>query len=92
MLTLYEVSKELYMDFIKEFPYINDGICAEIINDKYYLDLPSINKKILINFGLKEENIFIADMCTCCNKDHLFSHRGQGPGRGIMASMITIIE
>ena len=88
----YEVSEELYMDFINRFPYINDGKCAEVINGKYYLDLPLINKKILINFGLKEENIFIADMCTCCNKEHLFSHRGQGPGRGIMASMITIIE
>lgn len=88
----YEVSEDLYMDFIREFPYIDDGLCAENINGKYYLDLPNINKRILINLGLKEENIFIADMCTCCNKEHLFSHRGQGSGRGIMASMITIIE
>lgn len=86
----YEVSEELYNDFIDKFPYINDGECAEIINNKYYLDLPLINKKILIDYGIKEENIFIADMCTCCNKEHLFSHRGQGSGRGIMASMITI--
>ena len=88
----YEVSEELYNDFIKEFPYIDDGNCAETINDKYYLDLPLINKKILIQYGIREENIFIADMCTCCNKENLFSHRGQGPGRGIMASIITIKE
>ena len=88
----YEVSKELYMDFVNEFPFIDDGICCEIKNGKYYLDLPLINKKILLDFGIKEENIFIADLCTCCNKDHLFSHRGQGKGRGIMASFVTISD
>lgn len=86
----YEISKELYEDFIKEFPYIKDSDAAEEKEGKYYLDLPLINKYILMKNGIKEENILVSDMCTCCMKEELFSHRGLGPGRGIMASIIKI--
>ncbi len=86
----YEISKELYDDFVREYPYIKDTDAAEERKGKYYLDLPLINKYILMKNGIKEENILVSDMCTCCMKDDLFSHRGLGPGRGIMASIIKM--
>ena len=56
----------------------------------YYIDLAIINKHILIKCGVKEDNIIVSDVCTSCNTDILFSHRGQGPKRGIFASVLEI--
>ena len=81
----YEVSFDLYEKFMEKFCY-TDAIVKE--NDKYYLDLPLINKHILEKEGLTD--IIISDLCTCCNKDYLYSHRGLGPERGIMATITEI--
>lgn len=81
----YEVSEDLYLQFLSKFDF-KDAIIEE--NNKFYLDLPLINKHILEKEGL--ENIIISDLCTCCNKEHLYSHRGLGPRRGIMATITEI--
>ena len=83
----YEVSKDLYLDFKEKFHYEN---CIVKENDKFFLDLGGINKNILMDAGVKEENISICDLCTCCNTSDLFSHRGQGGRRGILASVISL--
>ncbi len=83
----YQVSEELYVDFLQKFGYteyiINKG-------DKYYLNLPMINKQILIDSGVNPDNIAVADVCTCCGREHLYSHRGLGPGRGILGTFISL--
>ena len=84
----YEVSEELYNDFVEKFGN-NDGTIAK--KGKFYLDLPLINKLMLIRLGVPEESITISDLCTCCNKKDLYSHRGLGPNRGILASVISLI-
>jgi len=84
----YEVSEELYDDFKKEFGY-DQYILNK--NDKYYLNLPMINRQILIDMGVKEENIAVSDICTCCECKHLYSHRGLGPQRGIFSNVISIV-
>ncbi len=83
----YEVSADLYNDFLNKF----GKSCALIKKQSsYYIDLAMINKQILIGCGVKEENIIVSDVCTCCNTDILYSHRGQGPKRGIFASVLEI--
>ncbi len=54
------------------------------------LNLALANYYLLLNAGLKEENIQIAGLCTSCNKDLFFSHRRQGGKRGLMASFIYL--
>lgn len=83
----YEVSEDLYLKFKEKFPYDDAVICAD---NKYFLDLALINKHVLKECGVKEENIAICDLCTCCMKDDLFSHRGLGPNRGLLSSVISI--
>lgn len=83
----YEVSEKLFDDFKNKFDFENGFI---IKDSKYFLDLSEINKQILINAGVKPENIALGDLCTCCNKNDLFSHRGLGVGRGLLSSVITI--
>ena len=85
----YEVSKELYEQFLSKFGY-RDYIIEN--KGKYYLNLPMINRQILIDAGVKEENITVSDVCTCCNCDDMFSHRGLGPKRGILGTFLKICE
>ena len=83
----YEVSEELYRDFLQKFAYDKYIICN---HGKYYLNLPMINRQILVDCGVPLCNIAVADVCTCCNCEDLFSHRGIGPERGILGSFVSI--
>ncbi len=83
----YEVSEELYNDFLESFGE-NKGVYTK--GNKFYLDLSYINKHILVKSGVKENNITISDLCTCCNKKDLYSHRGLGSSRGLLASVIAL--
>lgn len=83
----YEVSEDLYLDFKNKFNY--DNAIFEKDN-KFFLDLALINKIMLINAGVREENIAVSDLCTCCEKKDLYSHRGLGPKRGLISSVISI--
>lgn len=84
----YEVSRDLYEDFLEKFGKSD----ALVKNDgQYYIDLPRLNKQILVAEGVAEDRIIVSDICTCCNTEFMFSHRGQGPQRGILASVIELI-
>ena len=85
----YEVSKELYEDFKAKFSY-EDYIIKK--GERYYLNLPYINKKILEDAGVPSDNICVSDICTCCNREDMFSHRGLGPNRGILGTFLKICE
>lgn len=81
----YEVSEELYNQFLDKFGY-TDAIISE--NSKFFLDLMLINKHTLENAGVTK--IAVSDLCTMCNKDDLYSHRGLGPERGLLSSVIEL--
>jgi len=80
----YEVDCVLHMRFKEKF---GEYGCIEK-NGKFYLDLPLINKLVLRSVGVND--IFISDLCTCCNPDALFSHRASNGKRGLMANVIQI--
>lgn len=57
---------------------INEYLVVGNIKDgkqKYYLDLTNLNKKLLINHGLKESNIYLSSNCTVCESDKYYSYR-----------------
>ena len=62
----------------------------EIKGIKYHFNLWEINKYILLNLGVAEENIEISELCTKCNNDLFFSHRGQKGKRGLMSGIIMM--
>jgi len=81
----YEVSEDLYQKFLERF---GDSSLIFKENEKFFLDLPGINRKILKDFGVK--SIYTSSLCTCCNKEIFYSHRGLGQKRGIFATFIEI--
>lgn len=44
-------------------------------NAKYIIDLTNINRYLMLKKGLKEENIFISNLCTSCNNHFFYSYR-----------------
>ncbi len=60
------------------------------IGEKSYIDLWSINEYMLIKCGVKKDNIENMNICTKCNTEKFFSHRGQKGKRGTMAAVIML--
>lgn len=85
----YEVDTPVYEKF-KELPIDISDVFTRIDGTHFLLDLRLANKKILLLAGIKEENIDIADICPCCNKEEMFSHRAQGTNRGNLAAIIEL--
>lgn len=87
----YEVSGEVIDEFAQKFSKdIMEQICYKKENGKYQLDLWKANKYILLEAGIKEENIAVTNICTCCNSKLLFSHRASKGLRGNMAALIGL--
>ncbi len=45
---------------------------------KYYIDTIRINKILLKQLGIKEENIIDCEICSVCNSDKISSNRVEG--------------
>lgn len=85
----YEVSVDVAQNFIELMPDKKDIIMYPK-NDKYMLNLWEINRQLLLEAGVKYNNIFITDICTCHNPKYLFSHRASKGRRGNLAAFLEI--
>jgi len=83
----FEVDSPVY-ELFKEFEEYRRG--SEYRLGKYFIDLKNVNKKILLNCGVKEENIEISHLCTKCDDELFYSHRRDGDNRGSMAAFMEI--
>ncbi len=87
----YEVDTPVYEAFK------NSGINLENVfskgkdKDHFMLNLVAANKNILLSAGVRQENMDISDICTCCNSQKLHSHRATGGKRGNLAAIIELI-
>jgi len=89
----FQIDEPVVCEFNKNLPYAMDYINVDDKEkDHYKADLWSINKRILMECGIPEENIEITDKCTMCNGDLFYSHRRMGSHRGSMAAYIAIKE
>jgi YfiH family protein len=86
----YEVGEELFKQFTdKKITY---GNYFEKKANKYMLDLKGLIQHDLVNKGILEKNIEVSSLCTKCNQELFFSHRGQGLKRGGMAAVIKKVR
>ncbi|WP_295419204.1 peptidoglycan editing factor PgeF [Sulfurovum sp.] len=61
------------------------------VGEKFMLDLPLINKKQLLDAGIKKEHIEMSGICTSCEVDRFFSYRKEQGCSGRFMSMIGLI-
>lgn len=90
----FEVGEEVANDFEKRYSYMND--IREIVQDigkragekKYCIDTTKINENLMLELGLKKENIIDSGICTVCNKEQMHSYRAQGKSAGRNTALI----
>lgn len=74
------------------------GRLGEIIEDygkingvqKYHIDTVLINKIILQEAGVLEENIIASNICSMCNSEHVHSRRAEGPDYKVSTMLIGL--
>ena len=85
---------EVSTDILPEFEKLGISKTYLKISDKNSgkanIDLLEVNKQILLQEGVLEENIVKSDVCTKCNHDLLFSHRATNGKRGGSTAFITL--
>lgn len=72
-----------------------DPAYREFIEDrgiKYHIDLKAIIRHDLMAKGFKEENLLDMGLCTKCEKENFFSHRGHHGKRGLMVAAMRLTE
>ena len=87
----YEVSEDVIDEFRKVYTEEEQKeIFYRKENGKYQLDLWKANRILLMNSGIRPENMNISELCTCCNSELLFSHRASQGKRGNLAAFLGI--
>jgi YfiH family protein len=57
---------------------------------RWKLDLRRLNRSILVEAGVRPDNISVAGLCTSCRPDLFFSYRAQSGLCGRMASLMVL--
>ena len=81
-----EETKNLFYDKFKDKSLIRPNESDE----SYYIDLARANKNMLIEAGVKKENIIDCKICTECNSQVLHSYRVEGKSFGKNAAIIAM--
>lgn len=87
----FQVSLPVAEEFRDSMDFADKYIAADLSEKgKYKIDLWEINKELMIESGIKEENIEITDRCTMCDENLFYSHRKMGDKRGSLAGFISL--
>lgn len=88
----FEVDEDVKDIFANTFKY--EGIIEKGKKDgekqKYHIDTTKINKQMLKDCGLKDENIVDCGLCTVCNNDKFHSYRADKPNYGLNVAIIAL--
>jgi len=84
----YEVGEDVKIELDKMSLDVSEWIIQK--DEKYYIDIAQINKKILLSKGILNENIELDNLCTKENSEMYFSHRKHGLKRGCQAAFIQL--
>ncbi|SER75534.1 peptidoglycan editing factor PgeF [Salipaludibacillus aurantiacus] len=75
---------------LENCPATSTAPYEKISEGQYRLDLKTVNKLLLLQAGVREENIHVSTYCTSCQNDLFFSHRRDKGKTGRMLSFIGV--
>ncbi|WP_010243178.1 peptidoglycan editing factor PgeF [Acetivibrio cellulolyticus] len=84
----FEVGEEVYLEFINTFAWCGE-FCKKI-NEKWFIDLPPIIVRSLESEGIQRSKITLSSICTKCNNDVFFSHRGDNGKTGTLSAIMQL--
>lgn len=77
----FEVSRSLADEFVEEFGDVTQG---------RYVDLNECIRRDLLRYGVPEDHIDVAEICTSCNANDFYSHRRDHGECGTMLAAISL--
>lgn len=87
----YEVSSDVAEQFSAVYgEEFIDKILYKKDEQKYQLNLHEACRRNFLLAGVAYDNIAMPDICTCCNKELLFSHRATNGKRGNLAAVMML--
>ena len=87
----FEVDEDVYKLFLNQFNKLgNVDRFIEKKGEKWHIDTVLINKIILEQAGILEENIEDCGICSVCNKNIVHSYRAEGANYGLATALITL--
>lgn len=89
----FEVEDDVKEMFLGQFKDMCDIITMGEVKQgkqKYYIDTVKINKNMLMEMGVLEENILDSGICTVCNSDLIHSYRKEGKNAGRNTALIML--
>jgi YfiH family protein len=86
----FEVDPPVAHEFSTAFPG-HENALIEARGAKYHVDLWEANRIQLKEAGVRDSNITVSKLCTCCNKDTFFSHRGDKGRTGSLAAILMLV-
>ncbi len=91
----FEVEEDVRNIFEETFGYLNrncDIIEKSKEKGKYFVDTTLINRLILEEIGVKEENIVESGICTACNSEVMHSYRVDGDKAGRNVAVMGLLS
>lgn len=85
----FEVGDEVVKAFKEAFEE-TDFISYNETTHKAHIDLWACNKQVLMEAGMLEEHIIVAEICTCCQDQVFFSHRKSAGKRGTLGAFMAL--
>jgi len=64
--------------FTENCGIINKFILNGFEENKFYIDTVGINNCLLVQKGIKKENIYDSGICSMCHDDMIHSYRSEG--------------
>lgn len=87
---VYEVGSEVIEAVQQSIPN-SEKVVHKKTNGKHHVDLWAANREVLVESGLKPENIEIAEECSFSDNDRFFSARKEGADTGRMVSGMILL-
>lgn len=88
----YEVGEDVRRETLRTLGNTKGIMTESDTAGKYFFDQWTLNKQQLLDYGLKDEHIETADICTQCTSDDFFSSRAGGGVTGRFAAGVAIVR
>ena len=90
----FEVEEDVKNRFVENFKSIckKEDFVTHKDDGKYLIDTVFLNKKMLLNYGILEENIIDSNICTVCSNKLFHSYRAEKEKSGRSTSLICKIK
>lgn len=87
----YEVDEKVISE-VRKLSLDDERIFRQLHQGKYMLNLKLLNKRLLIQAGVRETNIVLSSWCTSCSTSTFFSHRKERGKTGRMMAFIGFLQ